>query len=90
MSMTPFKIKVSISHYELMNYALKTGDTVYSKNKNGGYTIYGELINFDTKLDCWLAKSTNMKSFPISKIDHYIEIVVIPFDQYMKKIRQKF
>lgn len=85
--MTPFKIKVTIDHYEMMKYNLKTGDTIYTKTKDGGYVVYAELINFDTKLQCWIAKNGNMKSFPISKIGHYIDLMVIPFDQYLKKMR---
>lgn len=86
--MNPFKIKVLVEQYEQMGYELKTGDTLYGKNWNGNYVLYGELIKFDTQLNCWLAKSAGLKSFPITKVKHYIELVVVPFDQYMKKVRQ--
>lgn len=87
--MTPFKIKVSIDHYEQMGYALKTGDTIYTKIKDGNFTIYGELITFDTKTNCWVGKNATLKSFSITKVGHYIEIMVVPFEQYLNKMRQK-
>jgi len=87
--MNPFKTKVQIDYYESMGYELKTGDTLYSKNREGNYVVYGKLIKFDAPTKCWLAAGGNMKSFPITKVNHYIEIIVIPFDQYLKKMGEK-
>lgn len=87
--MTPFKVKVLIDHYEDMGYSLKTGDTLYAKNKEGNYVIYCQLIKFDTPSKCWLAKNANLKSFPVAKINHFIEMVVVPFEQYVKKMNGK-
>ena len=89
MSMTPFKTKILIDQYEHMGYALKTGDTLYTKKSDGNYAVYGELIKFDSEIKCWLAKCGSLRSFPISKINHFIEIVVIPFDQYVRKVSDK-
>lgn len=89
--MSPFKTKVLVDHYELMGYILKSGDTLYAKSWNGNFVLYGELVKFDATTQCWYAKTNSTKTFPIKKVNHYIEIVVIPFDQYVKKIssRQK-
>lgn len=87
--MTPFKIKISIDYYEQLGNALKTGDTIYTKNKDENYSVYAQLINFETKTNCWLGKSATVKSFPVSKKGHYIEITVVPFDQYLKKMKDK-
>lgn len=87
--MTPFKIKVTIDQYENMGYQLKTGDTLYSKGRDGNYTVYCKLLNYDTKLNCWLAQGGSMKSFPATKVGHYIEIVVLPFEQYVRKLGDK-
>jgi hypothetical protein len=87
--MTPFKIKIQVDQYEKMGYVLKTGDTICQKNKDGNYAIHCELLKFDEKTKCWLGKGGSFKTFPVSMIDKYIEIIVIPFDQYIKKMKDK-
>ncbi len=87
--MTPFKVKVSVEHYENMGYELKVNDILYSKKNDGTHIIYCCLIKFDEKHKCWLGKSNTINNFPICKAKSYIEIVVIPFEQYRKKLSER-
>lgn len=89
MCMTPFKIKVSVDHYEEMGYKLKIKDILYCKKKDGRFDIYAELIDFDKKQNCWIGKAGSIKSLPVSTVNSYIEIVVIPFEQYTKKSSER-
>jgi hypothetical protein len=86
--MNPFKIKILVDQYEQMGYELKTGDTLYEKNWNGNYVVYCELVKFDAPAKCWFARKNTAKTFPIRKQNRYIDIVVVPFDQYVKKVKQ--
>jgi hypothetical protein len=83
--MTPFKIKVSVDHYESMNYQLKVGDKLYQKDKHGNHLEYAELISFDPAQNVWLGKTASMKSTPLAVKTLYISLLVVPFDQYLKK-----
>lgn len=86
--MTPFKIKVLVSRYEDMGYVLKSGDTICHKNREGDYVFYCKLTKFDEKLKCWQGKTEAGKVVTVDRLNSHIEIVVIPFEQYLKKMKQ--
>lgn len=87
--MTPFKIKVTVEHYERMGYNLKVKDVLHLKRKDGNYVQYVELIGRDQSQNVWLGKTPTLKSVPVSLVDAYIEIVVIPFEQYTRKLNDR-
>jgi len=87
--MTPFKTKVLVTQYQSMGYELKVKDVLYRKKKDGNFAQYVELIGLDEINKIWLGKSATMRSLPVSIIDAYIDIVVVPFEQYTTKMKQK-
>lgn len=86
--MTPFKIKISVDKYESMGYNLKAGDVIYHVDRLGHYTKYAELISYDEKQNVWIGKTASATA-PITKVNGLIDITVIPFDQYLKKLNDK-
>lgn len=86
--MTPFRVTISVEKYESLGYNLKAGDVLFHMDKIGHYFRYAELISYDEVKNIWIGKTASATT-PISKVNTYISMMVVPFDQYVKKMGDK-